>query len=171
MTEGSTEGPSTSHLPLERVRSFVQAHDPTLEPIVFETPLPTSEAAADALGVAPGQVAKSILFRSDDAYGLFVTAGDRLVPAREVKRLLGGKKPRIATPDEVLAVTGYPVGAVCPFALRQAVPVFVDASLQRFDTLYTAAGIAESLLPVGFNALVAMTDATVVPAEEAERKA
>lgn len=60
------------------------------------------------------------------------------------------------------------VGAVCPFALLQEVPVFVDASLQRFDVVYTAAGIAESLLAVTYEQLLAITKAQVIDAASAE---
>lgn len=149
---------------LERVRRFVQAFDDGLEPLVFEAPLSTSDAAAQHLGVALGQIAKSILFCSEGRYGLFVAAGDQRIDPRIVRAHLGGKKPRVATPEEVFEVTGYPVGAVCPFALAQEVPVFVDASLGRFDTVYTAAGIAESMLPIPYPSLVSITGATIVAA-------
>lgn len=148
--------------PLARVRADLERHDPTLEPLLFDEPLMTSEEAAAKLGIEIGQVAKSILFKSGDRYGLFVAAGDVRIDPKAVKRQLGGKKPRIARPDEVAAVTGFRVGAVCPFALATEVPVFVDASLQRFDKVYTAAGIPESLLPIGFERLVQITAGTVI---------
>lgn len=152
---------------LERVRRAVLAHDPDLAPLVFDEPLYTSAAAADHLGVSRGQIAKSILFRSGGRFGLFVTAGDVRVDPGVVQDHLGGIDPRVATPEEVLQVTGYPVGAVCPFALAQEIPVFVDRSLARFETVYTAAGIAESMLPIPYAALVAITRATVTGGQEA----
>ena len=148
--------------PVARVRAHVQAHDPHLDPMLFDKALPTSQAAADHLGVALGQIAKSILFRAGDRFGLFVAAGDRRIDPELVRAHLGGERPRIARPAEVEDVTGFTVGAVCPFALRQPVPVFVDASLARYDTVYTAAGRPESLLPIPFDRLVSITGATVV---------
>jgi prolyl-tRNA editing enzyme YbaK/EbsC (Cys-tRNA(Pro) deacylase) len=156
----------TSHR-LERVRRYVQQYDPALEPIVFSEAMKTSEAAAQVLGVEVGQIAKSILFRSGEQYGLFVAAGDVRIDPKRVKESLGGGKPKMASPEEVEQVTGFPVGAVCPFALLQDVPVYVDRSLERFPVVYTAAGIAESLLPVSFAALVAMTGAEVIDAQTA----
>ena len=65
-----------SSRPLEKVRAYVQRYQPELEPIIFEEPLPTSEIAAQALGVEVGQIAKSILFRAGEKYAMFVAAGD-----------------------------------------------------------------------------------------------
>jgi prolyl-tRNA editing enzyme YbaK/EbsC (Cys-tRNA(Pro) deacylase) len=65
-------------------------------------------------------------------------------------------------------VTGFQVGAVCPFALASDIPILVDSSLQRFDAIYTAAGVAESLLPVSFEALIEMTGAQLIDAASAE---
>lgn len=143
--------------PLERVRKHVQKFDTNMKPIIYEEALKTSEEAAQALGVEVAQIAKSILFRSNDVYGLFVAAGDIRIHPKQVKKCLGGKKPKMASPKEVLQVTGFQVGAVCPFALLQEVPIFIDESLQRFDIVYTAAGIPESLLPVSYSKLLDMT--------------
>jgi prolyl-tRNA editing enzyme YbaK/EbsC (Cys-tRNA(Pro) deacylase) len=167
MTEGSLEAVASERL--ERVRRFVQAHDASLAPLVFDEPLPTSELAAKRLGVEIGQIAKSILFKSKDRFGLFVAAGDRRIDPKVVKAHLGGKKPRVATPEEVLAVTGYPVGAVCPFALKEEVEVYIDRSLSRFDNVYTAAGITESMLPVPYATLVRITGGDVVDIEGTPR--
>ncbi|MGG1662441.1 YbaK/EbsC family protein [Brevibacillus sp. NRS-1366] len=154
--------------PLEKVRSYVQRYQPDLEPILFEEPLETSEVAAHALGVEIGQIAKSILFRADDKYALFVAAGDVRIHSKRVKAALGTGKTKMASPEEVETVTGFRVGAVCPFALEVEVPIFVDRSLQRFSHIYTAAGIAESLLPVTYEALLQMTGAEEIDAASAE---
>lgn len=150
--------------PLEKVRRYVQQYDPTLEPLVFPESLKTSEAAAQALGVEVGQIAKSILFRSNDRYALFVAAEDVRIHPKRVKEAFGGGKPKMASPEEVEAVTGFCVGAVCPFALKTDIPIFVDISLKRFDVVYTAAGIVESVLPVTFDALVRMIGGHVMEA-------
>lgn len=151
---------SETQSPLERVRAFVQACDPGLAPLIFDEPMKTSEEAARTLNVEVGQIAKSILFRAKERYGLFVAAGDVRIPSRQVKACLGGQ-PKMASPEEVLRITGFEVGAVCPFALLEDVPVFLDQSLSRFPVVYTAAGIAESLLPVTFEQLVRITGGTV----------
>ncbi|WP_134703471.1 YbaK/EbsC family protein [Ammoniphilus sp. YIM 78166] len=154
-------------MPIARVREFLKPHG--LEPIVFDERLNTSEEAANKLGVELGQIAKSILFRSnEDQFGLFVAAGDVRIHPKQVKALIGGKKQKMANPEEVTAVTGFQVGAVCPFALLQDIPVFIDESIQRFDVVYTAAGIAESLQPISFDQLVSITSGTLFKASGEE---
>lgn len=153
----------------EDVRLFVKQHDEKLEPLLLPEKVPTSEAAARVLGVEVGQIAKSILFRSEEQFGLFVAAGDVRVDQKKVKQLLGWKKPRIASPEDVMTITGFQVGAVCPFALRTDVPIFIDESLRRFAIVYTAAGVIESMLPITFDELVAVTKGTVVQVAMSER--
>lgn len=148
--------------PLSRVRLFVKEYDANLEPIVFSVKMKTSEEAANELGVEKGQIAKSLLFRSDENYGLFVVAGDVRTDSKVIKQCLGGRKPKMASPDEVLAVTGFEVGAVCPFSLTCKIPIYIDQSLQRFDIVYTAAGIAESVLPISYQQLTMITKGTEI---------
>ncbi|UFJ41068.1 YbaK/EbsC family protein [Brevibacillus humidisoli] len=152
-------------MPINRVRDYVAAHDPSIVPIEFAEETKTVEDAARVLGVEPGQIAKSILFRAGEQYGLFVAAGDVKVSAKVVKALLGGK-PRMAKPQEVEEVTGFRVGGVCPFALAQEVPIFLDESMKRFSTVYTAAGTANSVLPVSFAQLQEITGGTVVEMQQ-----
>jgi Cys-tRNA(Pro) deacylase len=155
--------------PVDRVREFVKKFDENLEPIIYKETLKTSEEAASAIGVSVAQIAKSILFRNDDnCYALFVAAGDVRIHSKQVKRCLGGKKTKMASPEEVVQVTGFQVGAVCPFALLEDIPIFIDTSLQRFDTVYTAAGIPESMLPISYKKLVHITQGTEIDAAAAE---
>ncbi len=99
-----------------------------------------SELAARSLGVAVGQIAKTILLLVDDAPVVVVISGDRRVDFKKVKALRGGKRVRLAGPEDVVAHTGFAVGAVSPVALPGGIPVFLDRSLLRFETVYPAAG-------------------------------
>ncbi|KAF1083895.1 Cys-tRNA(Pro)/Cys-tRNA(Cys) deacylase YbaK [Sporotomaculum syntrophicum] len=148
-------------LALDRVRRYVKSFDDSLAPLVFSEATSTVEEVARALGVEPGMIAKTLLFRSGDRNGLFVVAGDRRVSTKKVKQLLGSK-PRMATSEEVEEITGYRVGGVCPFALATDVPVYLDSSMQRFEVIYPAAGSAHSALPITFAKLQAITRGTVV---------
>jgi len=152
--------------PLERVRRFVRAFDETLEPLVLAEEVKTSEAAARQLGVETGQIAKSLLFRGAEQYGLIVAAGDVRIRQSALKQWLGGGKVQLAPPEEVLAVTGFEVGAVCPFALLQEVPIYLDRSLLRYELVYTAAGIAEAVLPITPAQLLEITGGTLVDAAQ-----
>ena len=141
---------------IERVRTFLKEHNPELSIIVLEDNTSTAFLAAQALGTEVGQIAKSILFKTKTDYFMVVSAGDVRMDSKAIKETIGAKV-RMADADEVLAVTGFNVGGVCPFALRQAVPVYLDESLKRYDVVYAAAGTAHTALPISYQELKRIT--------------
>ncbi|HOL17620.1 MAG TPA: YbaK/EbsC family protein [Bacillota bacterium] len=147
---------------VERVRRYVQNFDPALEPREYPESTETAVDAARVLGVELGQIAKSILFKCGERYGLFILAGDMRMDQKKVKELLGGGKTKVASPEEVEQVTGFKVGGVCPFALKTEIPVFLDRSMQRFAKIYTAAGSSRAVLPLTFVQLEAITGGRVI---------
>ncbi|MFE8701955.1 YbaK/EbsC family protein [Cytobacillus sp. FJAT-54145] len=148
-------------MPLKKVEQFLKNKGLDTKPIVFETKMETAQEAADLLEVSVGQIAKSLLFRSEDKFGLFVVAGDVKVKERVIKHHLG-KKPKMASAEQVIEKTGFVPGAVCPFALEKDIPIFIDVSLKRYETFYTAGGIAESLVEISFEDLCMITNGEVV---------
>ena len=133
---------------LERARRYLDQFNLGLQPLEHEKTTKTSAEAAETLNVELGQIAKSILFRCGNKYGLFVAAGDIKINDKKVRALLGGGKTKIAKPEEVIELTGYPVGGVCPFDIDENIPIFLDQSMMRFETVYTSAGTPHSLLPI-----------------------
>ncbi|HSW36048.1 MAG TPA: YbaK/EbsC family protein [Candidatus Limnocylindrales bacterium] len=151
---------------VERARQYLEKFDPKLIPLEHEKTTKTSVEAAQALKVELGQIAKSILFRSGDRYGLFVAAGDIKICDKKVRALLDGGKAKIATPEEVELRTGYQVGGVCPYDIDRSIPIYLDRSMQRFDKVYTSAGSSHSLLPITLEQLQAVTGGIVVVLEK-----
>ncbi len=147
---------------LDRARKHLEKFGMELVPREHEKTTKTSIEAAEALQVELGQIAKSILFRSGEHYGLFVAAGDIKICDKKVKALLGGGRAKIAKPEEVEEITGYQVGGVCPFDIDQGVPIYLDQSMQRFDVVYTSAGTPHSLLPITMEQLELVSAGTVV---------
>jgi prolyl-tRNA editing enzyme YbaK/EbsC (Cys-tRNA(Pro) deacylase) len=100
----------------------------------------TARQAADALGVAVGQIAKSIVFRrkADDATVLVIASGDRRVDERKVDALVG--KTGRADADFVKGRTGFSIGGVSPLAHAQPPVTLIDRELFRFDEIWAAAG-------------------------------
>lgn len=142
---------------IERVRVFLNEHNPELKIMVLEEDTSTSFLAARALGTEVGQIAKTILFKTRDGqYFLIVAAGDARIDNKAVKELIGSRA-RMANAEEVEEITGFSVGGVCPFALQQAVPIFVDESLQRYETVYSAAGTSNAVLPVTYDEICRIT--------------
>jgi prolyl-tRNA editing enzyme YbaK/EbsC (Cys-tRNA(Pro) deacylase) len=92
-----------------------------------------------ALGVEPGRIAKTLAVRAGSHLFLLCTRGDARLDNQKCKQEFGAR-PRMLGPDETLAVTGHPVGGVCPFGLKQPLPVYLDQSLRAFDIVYPAGG-------------------------------
>jgi prolyl-tRNA editing enzyme YbaK/EbsC (Cys-tRNA(Pro) deacylase) len=123
----------------ESVRSWLAAHAPDLRFIEAEGSTATVESAAETLGVEPGQIAKTLAVRAGDHLFLLVARGDARLDNRKCKDELGAR-PRMLGPEETLEVTGHPVGGVCPFGLKQPLPIYFDESLKAFDLVYPAGG-------------------------------
>ena len=114
----------------------------------------TVELAAVALGVEGARIAKTIsLHGSDSDCLLIVAAGDVKIDNVKFKARFG-YKPKMLSPDEALMMTGHAVGGVCPFALPTGTPVYLDASLKRFSTVFPAAGSSNSALELNLDELL-----------------
>ena len=142
---------------IDRVRSYLQGKNPGLQIIELEQNTSTAALAAQALGLEVGQIAKSIVFKTKkDEYLMVVSAGDVKLDSKAIKETVG-QRVRMANPDEVLRVTGFSIGGVCPFALATELPVYLDESLLRYDLVYAAAGTANTALPISFQELLDIT--------------
>ena len=130
-----------------RVREWLQRNAPDLRVIEVEESTATVAEAAAALGVEPARIAKSLTVRAGDRTFLLVTRGDARLDNAKCKAELGAR-PRMLGAEETLALTGHPVGGVCPFGLETALPVFLDRSLQAFDIVYPAGGTLTSSVEV-----------------------
>ncbi|BAF60405.1 MAG: YbaK/EbsC family protein [Pelotomaculum sp.] len=142
---------------IERVQSYLDRFNLGLRIIELEESTSTCELAAAALGVEVGQIAKTLVFLADDRPVLVVASGDNKVKSGKLKRCLGASKVRMADPETVERVTGYPVGGVCPVALPERMPVLLDGSMRRFPVVYAAAGTPRSALPVTMEQLEIIT--------------
>jgi prolyl-tRNA editing enzyme YbaK/EbsC (Cys-tRNA(Pro) deacylase) len=132
---------------LASVRAFFAQHHLDLPILETEALTPTVESAALAHGVEPGRIAKTLAFRLGDArVVLLVAAGHARIDNAKFKQAFG--KGKMLPADEVLALTGHPVGGVCPFGLAQDLPVFLDQSLQAFEEVLPAAGSVNSAVRI-----------------------
>jgi prolyl-tRNA editing enzyme YbaK/EbsC (Cys-tRNA(Pro) deacylase) len=132
---------------LESVRAFLAARAPDITIVELDASTATVALAAAGHGVEPAQIAKTLSLRVRDRTLLVVTSGDARLDNKKVKATFGGK-PRLLAADEVVAITGHPVGGVCPFGLATDVPVYCDVSLKAFDEVVPAAGSAHSALRI-----------------------
>ena len=122
---------------LESVRSWLAENAPDLRLITVEESTATVETAAKALGVEPGRIAKTLAVRAGVHVFLLVARGDARLDNQKSKQEFGAR-PRMLGPDETFALTGHPVGGVCPFGLATPLPVYLDLSLKDYDIVYPA---------------------------------
>ena len=111
----------------------------------FETSSATVELAAQAAGVIPARIAKSLSFKVDGKAILIIAAGDAKVDNSKFKAFFH-TKAKMLTPEQVSQFTGHAIGGVCPFANPEGVETYLDVSLKRFDTVFPAAGSSNSAI-------------------------
>ena len=105
----------------------------------------TVELAAQALGVEGKRIAKTLSFLLDSSCILIVAAGDARIYNVRYKAYFG-QKAKMLPHDDVPAYVGHAVGGVCPFAVKEGVKVYLDASLRRFETVFPACGSSNSAI-------------------------
>lgn len=132
---------------LESVRAWLAEHAPDLPLIEVAESTATVETAARALGVEPGRIAKTLAVRVQDNVFLLVARGDARLDNGKTKAEFRAR-PRMLGAEETLALTGHPIGGVCPFGLATRLPVYCDVSLRDFDLVYPAAGSLNSSVEV-----------------------
>lgn len=113
--------------------------------LLFDESSATVEMAAERLQVIPARIAKTLSFRSGNGCILVVTAGDKKIDNAKFKAKFS-MKAKMLNFDEVIDMVGHPVGGVCPFALPRNVEVYLDISMQRFETVFPACGSANSAI-------------------------
>jgi len=131
---------------IETVKAFFRQHNLAHEVMEFPTSSATVELAAEAVGTIPAKIAKTLSFQKKEGGGLLiVTAGDAKIDNAKFKDYFH-TKAKMLVPAEVFELTGYAVGGVCPFGIAGQVPVYLDISLRRFQTVYPACGSSNSAI-------------------------
>lgn len=143
---------------LESVRAFLKENAPDISIIETEQSSATVALAAEAHGVAPDQIAKTICLRVGDTTMLIVASGLARLDNRKFKDRFGGKA-RMLSAEDVVAVTSHPVGGVCPFGLPAPLPIYCDVSLKKFEEVVPAAGATNAAVRLPTERLVALTGA------------
>ena len=146
---------------LESVRAFFAEKAPDIS--VIESPISSATVtlAAEAYGVEPGMIAKTLSLRIGERVVLIVTSGTSRMDNKKVKTLFGGK-PKMLGLEEVAEITGHEVGGVCPFGLKAPLPVYCDISMKAFDIVVPAAGSTHSAVRIAPDRMAELTSAAWV---------
>jgi len=132
---------------LESVRAFFAEKAPDIALIESEQSSATVTLAAEAYGVEPARIAKTLSLRVGERVVLIVTSGTSRMDNKKVKALFGGK-PKMLGLDEVAEITGHEVGGVCPFGLKTPLAIYCDVSMKAFDIVVPAAGSTHSAVKI-----------------------
>ena len=143
---------------LESVRAFFAERAPDITVILSTHSSATVTLAAEAYGVEPARIAKTLSLRLGDRVVLIVASGTSRMDNKKVKALFKGK-PKMLGLEEVAAITGHEVGGVCPFGLKTPLPIYCDVSLQAFDMVVPAAGSTHSAVRIAPSRLAELVSA------------
>jgi prolyl-tRNA editing enzyme YbaK/EbsC (Cys-tRNA(Pro) deacylase) len=143
---------------LESVRAFFAEKAPDISVIEAKTSSATVALAAEAYGVEPARIAKTLSLRVGERVVLIVASGTARMDNKKVKARFGGK-PKMLGLDEVADITGHEVGGVCPFGLKTPLSVYCDVSLKTFDVVVPAAGSTHSAVRIAPARLAELTSA------------
>ena len=143
---------------IEQVKDFFKKFNMEEKIMEFDTSSATVELAAQALNVIPARIAKTLSFKKDNSCILIVTSGDVKIDNPKFKAAFE-MKAKMPSADEVLSLTGHAPGGVCPFAVSGNIPVYLDISLKRFDTVFPACGSSNSAIELTCDELFRYSDA------------
>ena len=146
---------------LSSVRDFLAEHAPDLEILIHDGSTATVMEAAAAHGVPPAAIAKTLSLTVGGRPFLVVTGGTARLDNRKAKDAFGGKVSMLG-PDDVLRLTGHPVGGVCPFGLATPLQVYCDVSLKVFEEVVPAAGSTNSAIRIAPERLALLANASWV---------
>lgn len=153
---------------VQRVAAAIAEHGLPREVIELAVHARTSQEAADALGVAVGQIVKSLVFTVNGQPLMVAASGANRVDERRLAEVAGGRIRR-ADPELVKQATGYTIGGVPPIGLQSELTVYVDRDLLGYELVYAAAGLPECVFPISPAELVRATRGQVVDIKEAGR--
>ena len=139
------------------VRAYLAQFGLDSKVLEFPVSSATVELAAEAAGVIPARIAKSLSFKVDGEAILIVTAGDAKVDNAKFKAAFH-TKAKMLSHEEAETLIGHAVGGVCPFAVNEGVDVYLDESLKRFETVFPACGSSNSAIELTIPELEANCD-------------
>ena len=146
--------------PVKRVESVLKNFSSNLDIIVLKNSARTALEAASSLNCEVGAIVKSLLFKTGKTYTLCLIAGDKKASLNKIKKTLKIKDVSMATASDVKEITGYTIGGVSPVGHLNKVVILIDISLERFKSLYAAAGHPNCVFKINFTDLIKITNGT-----------
>ena len=146
---------------VKRVEELLKKYDQKLSVIILDTSARTALEAASSLGCEVGAIVKSLLFKTDNSFTLFLVSGDKRASLKRIKKNLIIKDASMASADDVKKITGFTIGGVSPIGHLNKIPIIIDNSLERFENLYAAAGHPNCVFKIDFTNLQKITEGLI----------
>ena len=147
--------------PVKRAEKSIKEYNSKMSVIVLDSSAKTAIEAASSLGCEVGAIVKSLLFKTENTFTLFLVSGDKKASLNKIKKTLNIKDASMASPDDVKYITGYTIGGVSPVGHLNKIEIFIDHSLARFENLYAAAGHPNCVFKTNFDDLQKITNGFV----------
>ena len=144
--------------PVKRAEKSIKEYNNEMSVIVLDSSAKTANEAASSLGCEVGAIVKSLLFKTENTFTLFLVSGDKKASLNKIKKTLKIKDASMASPDDVKNITGYTIGGVSPVGHLNKIEIFIDHSLARFENLYAAAGHPNCVFKTNFDDLQKITN-------------
>ena len=148
--------------PVKRVDKILKEFDPNQKVIVLKSSARTALEAASSLGCEVGAIVKSLLFKTENSFLLCLVAGDKKASLNKIKKKLDTKDLLMATADNVKIITGFTIGGVSPIGHVKKIDILIDNSLERFNSLYAAAGHPNCVFKINFKDLQKITNGSIL---------
>ena len=147
--------------PVKRVEKSLRQFDQKMGVITLDSSARTALEAASSLGCEVGAIVKSLLFKTENTFSLFLVAGDKKASLNKIKKTLNIKDASMASAEDVKNITGYTIGGVSPVGHLNKINIFIDNSLDRFENLYAAAGHPNCVFKTNFLDLQKITNGSI----------
>ena len=147
--------------PVKRVEKSIKDFDSNLSIVYLEHTARTAQDAATALGCNVGAIVKSLLFQSSERFVLCLVSGDKRCSLNKLKKILNEKDVSMAKPDDVKKITGYTIGGVSPVGHLNKIKIYIDNNLERFKTVFAAAGHPNCVFKIEYKQLIKLTSGEI----------
>ncbi len=144
-----------------RVKKLLKKYNESFDVILLSNSAKTANEAALSLNCEVGAIVKSLVFKTEKKFTLFLVAGDKKASLNKIKKILNIKDAAMASAEEVKNVTGFSIGGVSPIGHLNKIDIYIDNSLKRFENLYAAAGHPNCIFKINFIDLQKLTNGAI----------
>ena len=142
---------------VKRAKEALKKFNSEIKVIELEQTARTANDAANSLNTEVGSIVKSLLFRNEGNFLLCLVSGDKRCSLNKLKKILDEKDVSMANPEDVKKITGYTIGGVSPTGHLTKIKIFIDETLNRFSSIFAAAGHPNAVFEIDFENLKALT--------------